>query len=393
MHRRMRIRATAGVLTAAALVATGCRVRPPQTTTTTSRPATTATTATTVTTRSSTTSTSTTSTSTTSTTRPPTPTGGLRDVAAGTGKYIGSAAMAGPLRSDATYRQISAREFDMLTPGNEMKWDATEPTRGQFRYTGADEVVAAAKAANQRVRGHTLVWHSQLPSWVRDGNFTRDDLIAAMNTHIDNLAGRYRGQLYAWDVVNEPFEENGNRRNNKFQQVIGDDYIALAFARARAADPTAKLYINDYNTDGSGAKSNAMYNLVRTLKQQGVPIDGVGFQGHLILGHVPGDVRQNLERFAALGVDVAFTEVDIRMQLPPDASKLARQADDYRKVTDACLAVPRCVGLTVWDFTDKYSWVPSVFGGQGAALPFDENYQPKPAYAALRSSYEAAPGR
>jgi endo-1,4-beta-xylanase len=370
MRVSTRKRTVAAVMVAAALVTAGCRPRPPQTTTTT-----------------------TTTSRATVTTRPTTPTGGLRDVAAPTGRYIGSAAMASSLRNDAAYTQISAREFDMLTPGNEMKWDATEPQRGQFRWTGADEVVAAARAANQRVRGHTLVWHSQLPAWVRDGTFTRDDLIAAMHTHIDNVAGRYRGQLSAWDVVNEPFEENGSRRNSKFQQVIGDDYIALALRRARAADPNAKLYINDYNTDGTGAKSNAMYDLVRTLKQQGVPIDGVGFQGHLILGQLPGDVRQNLERFAALGVDVAFTEVDIRMQLPADPTKLAQQATDYRKVADACLAVPRCVGLTVWDFTDKYSWIPSVFAGQGAALPFDENLRPKPAYDALRNAYAAAPGR
>jgi endo-1,4-beta-xylanase len=222
---------------------------------------------------------------------------------------------------------------------------------------------------------------------VRDGTFTREDLTAAMHAHIDAVAGRYRGRVAAWDVVNEPFEENGALRSSPFLRAIGPDYIALAFRRARAADPTAKLYLNDYNVEGINAKSNALYDLVRTLRQQGVPIDGVGLQAHLILGQVPGDIRQNIERFTALGVEVAITELDVRMTLPPDADKLTRQAADYRRVADACLTVPRCVGITVWDFTDRYSWVPSVFAGQGAALPFDENLRPKPAYDALRRAY------
>jgi endo-1,4-beta-xylanase len=318
------------------------------------------------------------------------PPGTLRAAAARTGRAIGSAAMVGPLRDDAAYREISRREFDLLTPANAMKWDATEPQRGQFRFVDADAIVEEARVAGQRVRGHTLVWHSQLPSWVRDGTFTREDLTAAMHAHIDAVAGRYRGRVAAWDVVNEPFEENGALRSSPFLRAIGPDYIALAFRRARAADPTAKLYLNDYNVEGVNAKSNALYDLVRTLRQQGVPVDGVGLQAHLILGQVPGDIRQNIERFTALGVEVAITELDVRMTLPPDADKLTRQAADYRRVADACLAVPRCVGISVWDFTDRYSWVPSVFAGQGAALPFDENLRPKPAYDALRNAYLGA---
>lgn len=128
--------------------------------------------------------------------------------------------------------------------------------------------------------------------------------------------------------------------------------MSIAFRAARAADPAAKLYINDYNTDSTGPKSTAMVNLVRRLKAAGVPIDGIGVQAHLIVGSVPGSFATNLAQFAALGVDVAITELDIRMTLPASASLLARQADDYRTVTNACLAVPRCVGITIWDLTD-----------------------------------------
>jgi endo-1,4-beta-xylanase len=210
-----------------------------------------------------------------------------------------------------------------------------------------------------------------------------DQLLGVMQNHIANVAGHFKGKVIHWDVVNEAFNEDGTRRQSVFQQKIGDSYIAEAFKAARAADPTAKLYLNDYNIEGLGAKSDAVYNLVSSFKQQGVPIDGVGLQAHLILGQVPGTMQQNIQRFAALGVDVAITELDIRMTLPRDTTKDAQQANDYRSVVNACLAVTRCVGITVWDYTDKYSWIPSVFPGQGAALPYDENLVKKPAYDAI----------
>jgi len=308
----------------------------------------------------------------------------LRDLAAAKGKYFGTAATVAEL-NDPAYRALGAREAGFLTVGNEMKWDATEPSRGRFTFTAADTVVAGGVAAKQQVRGHTLVWHNQTPSWVSD--LAAADLRQAMLDHIATVAGRYCGQLYAWDVVNEAFDEDGTRRQSFWQQKLGDGYLADAFRAARAADPTAKLYYNDYNTDGIGAKSDAVYELVRSFKQQGVPIDGVGFQGHLLLGQVPSTLRQNLQRFADLGVEVAITELDIRMTTPADPARLATQAADYAQVASACLAVTRCVGITTWGLSDKYSWIPSVFPGQGAALPFDEAFAPKPAYQALVQAF------
>ena len=164
--------------------------------------------------------------------------------------------------------------------------------------------------------------------------------------------------------------------------------MRIAFETARAADPNAKLYINDDNTEGGGAKSDAMYNLVTSLKSQGVPIDGVGFQGHLAVqyGFPPG-IQANLQRFADLGVDVAIAELDVRMVLPADATKVATQAAYYSDVTKACMAVTRCAGVTIWDYTDKYSWVPSTFDGQGSALPWDETLARKPSvYGAISTA-------
>ncbi|WP_198680699.1 endo-1,4-beta-xylanase [Lentzea terrae] len=308
----------------------------------------------------------------------------LRDLAAAKGKYFGSALTVTELE-DTQNRELTAREAGVITVGNELKWDATEPSRGQFTFTGGDRIWAGAVAAGQRVRGHTLVWHNQTPQWVQD--LPAAELRQAMLDHIRVVAGHYRGKVFAWDVVNEAFEENGTRRQSFWQQKLGDGYLAEAFRAARAADPDAKLYYNDYNIDGLGAKSDAVYELVRSFKQQGVPIDGVGLQAHLLLGGVPSSMQQNLQRFADLGVDVAITELDVRMNLPADSAKLATQAADYGAVARACLAVTRCVGITTWALSDKYSWIPSVFPGEGAALPFDEAFAPKPAYEALVTAF------
>jgi len=309
---------------------------------------------------------------------------GLRDLAAAKGVYFGTAATVSEWNV-ASYQALGAREANMLTPGNEMKWDTTEPNRGQFYFAPADSLVASAVAANQRVRGHTLVWHNQAPAWVH--SLDTAGLRQAMLDHINAEVTHYKGKLYSWDVVNEAFNDDGTRRQSFWQQKLGDGYIADAFRATRAADPNVKLYYNDYNTDGIGAKSDAVYNLVKSFKQQGVPIDGVGLQAHLILGQVPDSMRQNIQRFVDLGVEVAITELDIRMDTPSTPDKLATQASDYGKVADACLAVRGCVGITTWGLSDKYSWIPSTFPGQGAALPFDDNLQPKPAYNALVTSY------
>lgn len=311
----------------------------------------------------------------------------LGQLAAAQGRYFGSATDSSQLSNDPSYTAILGSEFHQITPENAMKWEVTEPQRGQFDFTGADQIVDFAQQHNQTVRGHTLLWHSQLPGWLTDGNFTADELNQILQNHITTVASHFAGELTAWDVVNEPFNEDGTLRDSMWLQKLGPDYIADAFRWAYQADPTAKLYINDYNVEGINAKSDAMYDLVSSLKQQGVPIHGVGIQTHLSTQYgFPTSLRQNIQRFADLGLDVAITELDVRMALPADDQKLAQQATYYADVTEACLAVSRCVGITVWQYTDKYSWVPDVFSGEGAACPYDENLQHKPAYYAVRDT-------
>jgi len=317
----------------------------------------------------------------------------LRQHAAARGRFIGTALATGPLANEASYRNIAATEFSQITAENAMKWDATEPSQGQFTFSGADAIVAFATQNNQQVHGHTLVWHSQTPGWVQSLGATA--MRSAMQNHITQVAGRYADNpaVVSWDVVNEVFDDNGNMRTSFWYNTLGQSYIADAFRAARAADPDARLCINDYNVEGINAKSTAMYELVRSLRQQGVPVDCVGFQGHLAIQYgFPGQLQQNLQRFADLGVQVRITELDIRLQTPRSSAKDATQATYYRDVVAACLAVTACAGITIWGFTDKYSWVPETFPGEGAALIYDDNYQPKPAYTAVHDALAGGTG-
>jgi len=269
-----------------------------------------------------------------------------------------------------------------------MKWDATEPQQNQFSFGAGDQVARYAASSGKGLYGHTLVWHAQAPGWAQ--SLSGAALEGAMTNHITNVVSHDEGQVEAWDVVNEAFNDDGSRRSSFLQNGMGNGWIETAFRAARAADPNVKLCINDYSVESVNAKSTAIYNLVADFKQRGVPIDCVGFQSHLIVGQVPSSFQQNLERFAALGVDVRITELDIRMSTPPSSGNLQQQASDYASVFRTCLAVAACQGVTIWGITDKYSWVPGTFPGQGAALVWDENYAPKPAYNAVYTALGGA---
>jgi endo-1,4-beta-xylanase len=314
----------------------------------------------------------------------------LRELAAARGIQAGAAVDTSALAQEAGYRDTLAREYSSVTAENAMKWGSVEPQRGQFNWSAADSLVAFASASGQVIRGHTLVWHNQLPGWV-NSSLGAAELGSVLHQHIDTEMGRWRGRIVAWDVVNEALDEDGTLRHGVWLDTLGSGYIADAFRWARAADPAAKLYINDFNVEGVGAKSNALLALVRDLRAAGVPVDGVGFQTHLTIGGLPSSFQQNLQRFTDLGVEVSVTEADVRLPLPSTPTSLATQATIYGQALRACLAVPRCVSFTTWGFTDAHSWVPSAFPGQGDALPFDANLQPKPAYTALQQALGATP--
>jgi endo-1,4-beta-xylanase len=305
------------------------------------------------------------------------------------GRYFGSD-MTGNLLSQSTVTQLQSQQFNMVTPGNEMKWDTTEPSNGTFNFGPGDQIVSYAQANGERVRCHNLVWQSQLPSWV--SSLPASQVQAAMETHITAEATHYKGDCYAWDVVNEPFNSDGSFVSDPFFNAMGSGYIADALRTAHAADPNAKLYLNDFGIEGENAKSNAMFSLAQSLLAQGVPLNGIGFESHFILGQVPSDMQANMQRFANLGLDVAVTELDDRITLPATSANLTQQATDFSNVVKDCLGVSRCVGVTQWAVGDADSWVPGMFSGQGAATMFDQNYNPKPAFTAVQSTLAAAGG-
>jgi len=307
---------------------------------------------------------------------------------------IGAAVNMNPFRNESIYTQTLGREFNILVAENAMKFDAMHPAQNTYNFTDADALVAYAEANNMAVRGHTLVWHSQIPGWLTGGNFTRDQVIAIMRDHIMTVVGRYRGRIAAWDVVNEAVSDNnGQLRTDSFwHQRIGPEYIAMAFQFAHEADPDAKLYYNDYSAEGSGAKSDAVFNLVSGLVNQGVTINGVGWQMHQINPfRIQQAHRTNAQRLASLGLEVSITEMDVRISLPTTAQELSEQALAYRDVVEFCLSQPNVKTLVTWGFTDKYSWIPGFFSGFGDALIFDMNYQPKPAYSAMLSALGGGP--
>ena len=303
--------------------------------------------------------------------------------------------------AEPEYVQVLSREFNQVEAENEMKFESlhprpnTDPT--PYDFEAADQLVAFAKAHKMEVRGHCLVWHSQVAQWLHDSEKTPSSLSQILQDHIKTVVGHYAGKLNAWDVVNEAFEDDGSLRHSLWFDEPGigladadTGYIEAAFRWTHETDSSAKLYYNDYDADEINPKSDAIYAMAAHFLKREVPIHGVGFQMHLGLdSDTPdklGSIRDNLHRFAELGLDVQVTECDIR--LPDDSSEsLRKQADLYKKIFDICLAEPRCTSVQLWGFTDKYSWIPGFTAGKaGWALIFDNQYEPKPAYVAIRDS-------
>jgi endo-1,4-beta-xylanase len=327
----------------------------------------------------------------------------LREAARSSGILIGAAVRPAQL-SEAAYASTLAREFNMLEPEDALKWEVVHPEPQAYDFSQADKLVDFAVRNRMKVRGHTLVWHHQNPKWLTDGKYTSAELAEILEKHIKTVVGRYRGKIFAWDVVTEAFDElhPGALRSTIWRDQPGIgmagngySYIEQCFRWAHQADPQALLFYNEAEAEVVNPKSDAIYAMVRDFRQRGVPIDGVGFQMHI--ANLRADVvsiSANIERFTALGVQVHITEMDVA--LPVDANgnarpeDLERQADIYRQIATACLAHRGCTAIQTWGFTDKYSWIGSHSKHtQGAALPFDRDYHAKPAYLTLRDALAA----
>ncbi|MBM4829161.1 endo-1,4-beta-xylanase [Actinospica acidiphila] len=302
-----------------------------------------------------------------------------------------------PFTYDKEYRKVLGREFSSVSPENQMKWDYIHPERDRYDFKQADAIVEFARKNHQVVRGHMLLWHSQNPAWLEEGDFTKAELRGILREHITKVVGRYKGKIQQWDVANEIFDDQGNLRTqeNIWIRELGPEIVADAFRWAHKADPKAKLFFNDFNVESVNAKSDAYYALVKDLLKQRVPVHGFSVQGHLSTRYgFPGDLADNLHRFDALGLETAVTELDVRMDVPegslPTPAQEKQQAEYYQRMLEACLDVEGCNSFTIWGFTDKYSWVPVFFEGEGFATVMTEDFDRKPAYYALRDTLEDA---
>ena len=338
----------------------------------------------------------------------------LRQAAAARGIPFGAAASAdeyGPpdLLKNTNYANLLSTQYDMLEPGNAMKWDVTQPALNTYNFQPGDELVAFAQANGMRVRGHNLCWHTQFPSWLQPyaNNATPAQMATLLQNHITAEVTHFAGQVFAWDVVNEAFTDTT-------PSVLGDSiwydqpgigpsgtgYIEQAFRWAHAADPNALLFYNDYSIEGPGAKFNAVLAMVTDFVNRGVPINGVGFEMHLELNGYPNfypspaGLAQNMQALAALGIQVHISEMDVRLPVNSSglatAAELQQQAQIYQDVMTVCLQQPNCTAFQVWGVSYNDSWIPSFFSGYGAALPFDFNYQPTPAFSSLMTALTTA---
>jgi endo-1,4-beta-xylanase len=308
----------------------------------------------------------------------------LRSVAGARGRLIGAALGASHL-AEADYAATAAREFDFVTPENEMKWNATEPTQNTFSFSGGDAIVDFAQHHGMKVKGHTLVWHSQLPAWVP--NITdANDLHNAMINHITQVVSHYRGQVIAWDVVNEAVADGGaGLRADIFYNLLGAGYIDDAFRAAQAADPGALLVYNDYGAEGSGGKSDYVYSMVKGMLARGVPINAVGLQMHTGTADSPSAaaVAANMQRLALLGLNVFVSEMDVQT-CTGDSN---HQSTRFHDIAADCAQAPLCLGVTVWGVPDKYSWLNGMTCATPRPLLFDDSYVPKPAYTGVLNAF------
>lgn len=354
----------------------------------------------------------------------------LREAAQESGILIGTAVRPWAL-SEVAYASTLAHEFNMVEPEDSLKWEVVHPERDSFDFSQADQIVDFANRHSMKIRGHTLVWHRQNPKWLTERKYTSGELAEILEKHIKTVVGHYRGKVFAWDVVNEAFDElhPGTLRSTIWHDqpgigVFGNgiassyvrassksagaelaargspqpySYIERCFRWAHEADPDALLFYNEAEADVVNPKSDAIYAMVHDFRVRGVPINGVGLQMHLANLHADvASITTNIERFTALGVQVHITEMDVALPVDAEgnasAEDLQLQADIYRRIASACLSHPGCTAIQTWGFTDKYSWIGSHSKKtHGAALPFDRTYRAKPAYEALRKAL--APGR
>lgn len=324
------------------------------------------------------------------------PLSGFRRAAAGRQVLFGGVG-GGSINSDVPFGRVVGADYHLAGPENALKFASLHPGSNTYSFSSADAILDHATAHGQLARGHTLSWHGSVPGWVVSNAYTPTELQAVAFGHIDTVMGRYRDRVFCWDVVNEAFNGDGTVRSTVWYDTPGigyagqgTKYIEEVFKRARAAAPDCELIYNDYGAETDNTKSDAIYAMAQDFKARGVPLDGIGFQFHISGTPSLSSMRANFQRFNDLGLNLHITELDVSVAVDSNgvatAAALAAQADTYFSVIGAALAYPRTRVLQTWGFSDRYSWIPGVSPGRGAALPIDENFNRKPAWWAVRDA-------
>ncbi|MBC6608856.1 endo-1,4-beta-xylanase [Hymenobacter sp. BT188] len=301
---------------------------------------------------------------------------------------MGAAVNINLLKTRAAYSSVVKTEYNSVTAENAMKFGALHPSEAVYTWTDADYLVEFAQQHNARVHGHTLIWYKSLPNWVTNypGNTAAWENL--MKTHIQTVVAHFKGKVAAWDVVNEAFEDDGQLRNSIWRQKLGVDYIARAFEYAHQADPAALLFYNDYGHEYNLTKRTAILDLVNNLKSRGIPIHGIGLQMHTSSNIANANLANAIQTAAQTGLTVHLAELDIAMNRDGVATATftpalaAAQKDKYKAVVQAFKALPAAqrYGITTWNVGDADTWVRGYCSCPDWPLPFDENYQRKPAY-------------
>ncbi len=339
----------------------------------------------------------------------------LKDALAGK-FYIGSALSVGQVDGkDSASLDIVLKHFNTITAENCMKSAQIQPREGEFSFENADKFVEFGEKHGMHIVGHTLVWHSQAPRWFftdsLGNDVTREVLVERMKTHIHTVVGRYKGRVHGWDVVNEAIENDGSWRKTKFYEIIGEDYIDLAFQFAHEADPDAELYYNDYSMADAGRR-DAVVRMVNDLKGRGIKIDGIGLQGHFLMNYPSvEEYEKTLVAFGETGAKLMITELDMTVLQMPGQNRGANVGDqaEYQAAMNPYTAgLPDSVAtvwndrmesffdlflkhsdkitrVTLWGVTDNHSWKNNwpVRGRTDYPLLWDRNYQPKPVVGAI----------
>lgn len=292
---------------------------------------------------------------------------------------FGAAIQVGDVFGDENAKFLSSN-FNTVVPENTMKWQNIHPKATYWNWGDMDSIVDFALKNKMKVRGHTFLWHQQNAPYV-SGVKDPEKAKAMLVEHITEIMTHYRGKIYEYDVANEIFEENGTFRKSYWYNTLGEDAYFLAFETARKVDPQARLYLNDYNNECAGnPKADAQFNFIKKMKEKGIPIDGVGFQLHLAedLNFDRSAIEANIRRYAEIGVDVSFTEIDVRIKNPFTDEARKHQGEIYTALMEIAAAEPNVHSYLVWGTTDDKSWVPASFPSYGEALLFTKEKKAKP---------------